>query len=148
MPQINWPEVPDANSPVPEGVYRVEVDTVNVSFNINKDEMWTVGFKIVSGSYVGRKIVDRLVWSEKAMPRVKIAMSALGIDTSGVSNVTPDDIKGKRCVLDVVVVEKIDRKPGQEPKTYHNNKVTFAGYSAIDTAHVPPPADDDEDLPF
>lgn len=152
MPLINWPNVADASefTPVPEGKYKVKItDVEGGTTKSSGDEMWTVELTITLGQYVGRKIIDRFVFSEKGVGRVKLALKSIGQDVSKEREVRPVDIIDGECFVDVIIDEQIVRKPGQEPKTYRNNKVTFAGYSAIDAAHVPQVENEDgDDLPF
>lgn len=148
MPKVNWPDVRDADnfSPAPPGTYRVKVAKVDVGKSQSLDEMWTIELTIVAGDYKGKKIIDRLTFSPQGLPRVKIAAKAFGIDVSKESNFNPVDILTHHCNVDVTVEDYVSRKPGQEAKTYQNNKVAFAGYHALGSVSNAEEADDD--LPF
>lgn len=150
MPKINWPNVQDASdyTPIPEGKYQVMVTKVEGgTTKTGGDEMWTIELTVCAGSFVGRKFTERLVFSEKGVGRVKLALKAMGFDVSKESEVFAVDMLDKKCVVDVIIDEQTIRKPGQEAKTYRNNKVSFAGFFPIDTTATPP-SDEDDDLPF
>lgn len=149
MPNINWPKVPDATdfTPIPEGKYPVLVTKVEGgTTKTNNDEMWTMELTVCAGEFIGRKFTDRLVFSEKGVGRIKRALKAMGLDVTVEANYSPVDILDKKFVADVIIDEQTVRKPGQEPKTYQNNKVSFAGFYSIDTVAVE--IGDDDPLPF
>lgn len=145
MPQVNWDEVQDT-TPVPEGQYRVSVTKINVGVSKYNDEMWTLELTIVNGKYAGRKIVDRMTFSQAGMSRVKLICAHLGVPTKGTSLVTPDSLMHRECMLDVKVEPYVSTKDG---KTYTNNKVPFAGYIEItDETKNASEEGTEDDLPF
>ena len=67
---------------------------------------------------------------------LKLLLGALGIDTSGEVEVSPEILQGRRCTVDVVIDAYV-KSDGTEGKA---NQVPFAGYHAIeegDEAYVP-----------
>lgn len=149
MPTLNFKDVPDAgNFPViPEGTYRLEVVEIDDTADTRAgEEMWKIRLKVVGGEFKGCMVFDNLVFSPKALGKVKMLCKAVGIDTSGAVNLTPGLILHKQFKASVIV----DEYQGQS-----KNKIPFAGYSveqdpvSVPFQDAPPPVDEsDEPLPF
>jgi hypothetical protein len=93
--------------------------------------MWNVEWTVLNdGSdreYAGRKIFDRWVFSEKALPRIKLICSRLGFDVSGdVELELTVDVFLERTALVEVFTDEYEDKTGRTKKT---NRVSFDGYS-------------------
>jgi len=135
--EINWDEVEnfDDFTPVPNGKYLCEVIEAEIRFTQSGDEMWAVRFEIVDGDYKGRVLFDNIVFSEKAMKRVKMIFSRMGINTTGKSSPTTENIMGKRVYLDVGISSymKLDEATGKEIEKM-KNVIPFAGYHRLDEA--------------
>ena len=156
MPTVDFDEVADAEdfSPLPAGAYVCRVSGVEEKMSQAGNEMWNLKLVVEEGEYVGRYLFDNLVFVGKALPRVKLVCSRLGIDVSGQVNLLPEMLMGKRARVTVGIEPYIDEHGAQKRR----NVVPFAGYEAIDgggggaatsqpRADEPPPVTD-ADIPF
>ncbi|MBU1701036.1 MAG: DUF669 domain-containing protein [Candidatus Eisenbacteria bacterium] len=142
MPRINFSNVDDAQNfkPLPEGVYHCRVIDVKESSTLHGDDMWKLWFEVASGDYQGRRIFDNLVFSDRAMPRVKHICSKLGVDVTGEVNMTPALLIDREAMVSVIEADYVDE--GGNTKT--SNRVLFAGYEAVE----PPSNDEDGEVSF
>jgi hypothetical protein len=158
VPEVDFDSVPDADEgfdPLPEGSYTCKVTDVEEQTSKAGNEMWAMTWEVQGGEYHGRRVWDRLVFSDKAMPRVKLCCHALGIDTRGRVNLLPEMLLGRSCILHVEEGE-YERDGRMVPK----NVVPFAGFESIDddgqnlgAPAAPPPTEGpppvtDSDIPF
>lgn len=154
MPTVNFAGVEEAQdfSPLPEGPYLCALKAIDDTKETQAgDEMWELKFVVVEGDFAGRSIYDRISFGKKALSRVKLLCSRMGLDVSGDLNVTPDLLKGKQVWVTVEIEDYTDSK-GQDRK---RNSVPFAGFmeaSAQGGATGSPAraslAEPDDDLPF
>ena len=132
MPKMDVRKVDEASdyTPIPEGTYPCECDEVKEKTTRSGDEMWSVRWSVVSGEYEGRSFFDNLVFSEGALPRVKlVAKRVAGLDVdSGPIDFEPDHLVGKRAMIEVEINEYTD----DNGKLKRNNKPTFGGYDYFD----------------
>lgn len=156
MPRINFNDVPEAGefSPLPEGRYLCSVDNIEEDVTRDNDEMWKVKFRVEEGPHKGRYLFDNMVFSAKAMSRVKLICSRLGIDVSGEVDLQPNMLIGREVLIDVEIEKYTDRSNQLKER----NSIPFAGYfrangegesapaSRSNGQQAPPPSDDD--LPF
>lgn len=150
--KINFNGVPDAQdfAPVPAGTYTCRVSDVEETSTNEGADMWNLTFEIVAGEHKGKRIFDRLVFSEKALKRVKLVCKRFGInvDTDGEIDILPSMFLDKAIALDVEIEAYTDKKGVDK----NRNSVTFAGYHEVSGAAPPasekPAAADDKDLPF
>lgn len=155
MPRINFQNVEDAEdySPLPDGVYLCRL--ANIADNNQTkagDEMWDLKFVVERGEYRGRHIFDRISFGLKALSRVKLLCSRLGIDVTQSVDVTPGLLLARKVYVTVETETYIDRDGTEKPR----NNVPFAGYAPHENgsgaASPVAPAggadDDDDDLPF
>ena len=145
MPKVDFNGVGDVDSydPIPDGRYLCRLTEVETDSTRNGDEMWKLRFTVEDGSHAGRYIFDNMVFSAAAMKRVKLICSRLGLNTTGELDLTPELVKGRRCVITVHSEEYVD----DQNQTKRRNVVPFAGYDH--EAVLGPVEDDDEsDLPF
>ncbi len=126
MPRINFGKVntPSPEQPLPDGQYVCKIERVERTATKGGKEMWRLRLVVEDGQYKGRAIRDNLVFSNEAMPRVKLLCESLGIDTSGEGDVdlVPDTIKGGVCRVHVTT---------EEYQGTTKNKVLFLGYSPV-----------------
>lgn len=127
MPRINFSKVDDAATLAPTGQYICAVAGVKVDKTKDGDEMWRVRFKVIKGDQAGKVIFDNLVFSVAAMPRLKLAAKALGIDTSAEVEINPADILGLMCSVRVEPSEYQDKRG----KTKQTVSVPFDGYGPL-----------------
>lgn len=139
MPHVDFPNIPDDKdfAPIPAGDYFCKCTDVEVGESSNGNEMWTLTWTIQEGEYQQRRLFDRLVFTEKAMPRIKLVCSRLGIDTSGPMNLSSWMFEGRLATI-TTFVESYTTKDGEERK---RNTVPYRGYEYVDQ---PPPMDLDE----
>ena len=125
MPRIPFDEVPElrAHEPLPAGSYSARVIEVVEKMTKSGDEMWRLRFAVDDECYAGRSVWDNLIFSTKALPRVKTACEALGVDVSGELDLTPDMLVDRRCRIEVAVEEYAGKR---------RNSVTFDGFEAIE----------------
>lgn len=127
MPEIDFSTVDEAGdfSPLPEGKYLSLLESVDDTQRTQyDDEMWRMKFKVVEGEYKNRYIFDNMVFSEKAMSRVKLICSRMGLDVSGAVELTSDLLIGRTVIIEVTVEEYTD----EQEVTKKRNTVLFAGY--------------------
>jgi hypothetical protein len=144
MPKINFAGIDDAGdyTPLPKGRYFCRVDSIKESFTQHGDELWNVRYVVVDGPHKGRSVFDNLVFSEKAMKRVKYVCARLGVDVSGEIDLTPEMLVGKSCLVSV----EIESYPDDEGKEKLRNRVPFAGIESADEEGDG--GGDDEQPPF
>jgi hypothetical protein len=153
MPKIDFSKIEDSQdyTPVPEDKYLVEVVEVEELSTDHGDEQWKLKMEILEGEYTGRFIYDRLFFTEKAYPRLKLVCGRFGIDVSGEMDLKPEMLNHKLVYVEVKVEDyEIDGK------IKHSNNVPFAGYEhtdkvAQDRGSVTagePGTNPDGDLPF
>lgn len=111
---------------VPPGIYEVRVVDVRESPGRNGTPHWGLQLEVCEGDFAGKTAAwDWLIWSERAAPRVKRALRAFGIDTSGTVRLDPHDLVGCRARIEVVVEEREDPRSG---KIFVRNRVPYDGY--------------------
>lgn len=153
MPRVNFADVEEAEdfSLLPDGVYLCAVQAIDDTVKTQAgDEMWDIRFRVEEGDYKGRAIFDRISFGKKALPRVKLLCSRLGMDVEGEVNVQAGHLLGRKVFVNVETEEYVDR--GGNEKT--RNTVPFAGFMAVSEAEPerasggPPISAPDDDLPF
>ena len=131
MPRVSFDGVGEAQDfpPLPKGDYPCDLTEVDDGkFTKNGDEMWNIRFRVKSGPHKGRLIFDNMIFSERALSRVKLICSRMGLDVSDDLDVTPSLIKGRSCLVSVIIEEDKD----QHGNVRRRNRVPFAGYKSID----------------
>lgn len=130
MPKINFENVdaprpfePEHGDPVPPGTYVCRVVSVEETTTRHGDEMWRLRFVIEEGPHRGRLLWDNLPFSEAALPRLKLACAALGLDTSGEVDLASGGLLDRSCRLRVVV---------ENHKGRRRNKVPYDGYEPLE----------------
>ena len=138
MPKIDFSQVSDAEgyTPLPDGEYPCQLTDIELDRTRSGDEMWKLRWKVATGEHTGRLLFDNLVFSEKAMSRVKLVCSVLGIDTSAEVDLEPVMLLDKEAMISTFQQEYTD----QQGQTKMVNKIPFDGYSWIQQ--------DDDDTPF
>lgn len=103
--RTNWDTVEDIEdrTSVPEGDYEVEVVEVQERETREGCERWALRLAVFGGDYAGRHAAwDGLVWSERAMPRAKRLLGALGLPVEGEQSLIPSDLVGRRGRVSLV----------------------------------------------
>ena len=156
--KINFAKVNDSSEHeiLPAGTYRCRLESVDEEWTAGGNPKWVLHWIVTTGPYANRAIVDRLYFTERALPRVKILWSAAGIDTDGEIELDSGQIVGMCCMVEVERDEYTDR----DGRTRQGVQVTFRGYEAVGekqpdlSASRPALAPDevapdaDDDLPF
>lgn len=149
MPVIDFSQIKDeqGRSLLPDGTYLCRVLDVVPEQTKAGDECWRLDLEVIEGDYAKRRIFDRLVFSEKALPRVKFICSRLGLDTSGEVDLRLEHLLDRiACVT--VFTEEIVSNDGLKKKV---NKVPWDGYTAValpTQQAVPSVGTGEGDVPF
>ena len=130
MPFIEFSKVEDVSERlfIPGGTYTVLVEDVRERRTGEDQEMWRVGLRITkqndgNTAYHGQRVYDNWVFSEKAMPHIKLITSRFGIDITEDREISPGDFLGKEIDVELRI-----RKRVYNGETRFENIVTFAGY--------------------
>ncbi len=143
MPKVDFTKIGDIAeyAPLPEGEYPCRLTQVEQTQTRNGDDLWRLRFVVTAGEFTGRYIFDNLVFSPKALPRVKLLCNRLGVDVNGEVDLRPDHLLQRQCLVTVAIEEYAD----EEGATKKRNRVPFAGYEAVAAETED---DGDEHLPF
>lgn len=106
MPELNLAQTPtaeEAMEKIPEGLYNVLVDACKQDYGKKEphNEFYSLSLKVMEGEFRDKTINDSLFFTEKALPRVKSALSAMGIDVTKKLNLEPEMLVGRTCQVDV-----------------------------------------------
>jgi len=153
MPKINFDEIENAGI-IPAGDYNCKVADIEEKTTASGNDMWRMKLQIEDGEHAGRYIYDNLVFTERAMSRIKLVCGKLGLPTKGNIDLETASLIGRKAIVSVVV-EAYESNSGEMRE---RATVPFAGYERTDAAkptttrkaQAPPPAEDDptEKLPF
>ena len=141
MPRVNFADVDDNTgfTPIPDGQYKACVEKVEERTTKKGDAMWSVEWRIVEGQYLGRKIFDNLVFSDKGYSRVKLLLKRLGFDVTGELDCQSEMIHGKQALI-TVYTDSYPDKDGNEKK---KNSIPFDGFASLTDGEKV-----DDDLPY
>ena len=144
--KVNFTNVDDVQdfTPLPDDIYLFKLVLIEEATTQTGYDMWKLRFEVVSGPYEGRFIFDNMVFSEKAMRRVKLICYTLGVDITQEVDLTPELLLNKYSYV-TVVTEDFEDNTGV---TKQRNSVPFAGYGKADDAAVQMALSTDEDVPF
>ena len=123
--KLNWDTIPDNDTrePLPQGTYLVTLTGINEKSTSHGDPMWNLDFTVNEPKeYVGRHVFDNLVFSEAAYKRVKLVCGRLGLPVKGEIELTPEMLRGRQVILDIIIGEYEGKK---------RNEVPFDGYIAL-----------------
>jgi len=130
MVQVNWDEIDEAGSGfelLPDGTYQVQVMEVVPRDTMSGILQWNLRMAILEGDFQDRLVFDSLFFSPKALPRVKLVFSRMGLPTEGATDLEPGDLVGRTCMVTVTTDHWIDDSGKKIPK----NKVPYDGYQRI-----------------
>ena len=77
---------------------------------------------------------DGLVWSDRGLPRVKEVLLRLGYDVSGIVDLDPLDLVGRRVQAQFVTEEREDPSTG---RTVARLRVPYMGYESVVGTETP-----------
>ena len=146
---------PVAMAPPPPGKYRCRLEFAEEEWSQSGQPFWRLSWLVLDGTHRGLHIVDRLYFSSKALPRVKILFACLGLETEGTVDLEPQDLAGRKCIVEA----EADQYSDAQGNVRHGVRVPFRGYAPIDEDTLPAtgpkpiekdeePGDRDDDLPF
>lgn len=125
----NTEDVTDFTS-VPAGTYLCEVSDARAGVTRHGEERWSFRLVVRDGEYLGRQAAwDSLIFSERALPRVRRVFAALGLPTEGRVRVEPKDLEGRRAFVDVRPAEY----KNELGEVIRRNEVPYSGYRAVPT---------------
>lgn len=129
MPRIDFSHVDGVGdfAPLPEGEYVCRLSDVEVDVTRSGDAMWKIRLMIEGGEHAGRLLFDNLVFSPRALPRVKLICASCGLDVSGVVDLEPPLLLDKRVRVTTYVEEFVDDHGTAKAR----NRIPFDGYAAI-----------------
>ncbi|MCP4662410.1 MAG: DUF669 domain-containing protein [bacterium] len=127
--RIDFTQVNDVDefSPIPDGEHVVHVSDIETDVTRGGDEMWKLRLQVEGGEFDGRLLFDNMVFSQKAMSRVKLICASFGLDVSGTIDLDPSMLLEKRALVTTYQEEYEDDR-GQRKVT---NRIPFDGYSPV-----------------
>ncbi len=151
----NFADIDDTHSLVniPAGQYPCILVDARLHVARDGSPRWGVHWKVLSGVLAGKTAAwDNLTWSERGLPRVKQVLSILGFDVSGVLELEPQDLVGRKALVRVFEEAYEDELTGQRVERL---TVPYNGYEVLpeSAGHVPEwngegaRDDDEEGLP-
>lgn len=129
MPRVDFNNVSDIAdfSPVPDGEYLCRLTDIEIDRTQAGDEMWKLRWQVDGGEHDGRLLFDNLVFSAKAMPRVKLICASCGLGVSGMVDLDPPMLLDRRAMVVTFQQEYQDDK-GQAKVS---NKIPYDGYAPV-----------------
>lgn len=129
MPRVDFPNISDSANypPVPVGDYVCQLTDIEIDQTRNGDVMWKLRWAVQGGEYGGRLLFDNMVFSEKALSRVKLICECCGLDTSGPVDLEPTMLLDKQALVSTYTEEYTD----DQGRTKTTNRIPFDGYSFV-----------------
>lgn len=129
MPRIDFSNVSDTVdfAPLPDGDYVCQLTDIEVDRTKAGDEMWKLRWAVQGGEYDGRLLFDNLVFSQKALSRVKLICGCCGVDTNGTVDLEPTVLLDKQALISTYQEEYTD----DVGRTKVTNRIPFEGYSFV-----------------
>jgi len=113
---------------VPAGTYICEISEIRAGVTRAGDPRWSLRLMVAEGEFLGRQAAwDSLVFSTRGRARARKIFGALGLPNSGVVDVTPRDLEGKRALVEVRPAEFTNA----EGRTIRRNEVPYEGYRPV-----------------
>lgn len=137
MPRIDFRNIGEISdfAPLPDSEYVCRVSGIEVEMTRGGDPMWKLRWTVESGEFAGRLLFDNLVFSLKALPRVKLICASCGLDVSGEIDLEPAMLLEKRARVTTYIEGYADEHGAAKTR----NRIPFNGYA---------PVNDHDDLPF
>ena len=116
MLTLNFSNVPD-RSALPEGMYALSIAKVEETVSSNGNPMLKVEYDVldVEGN---RKVWDNYVLIDKTLWKVKELFDAIGIDTSEIVEIDPQELVGATVRAKLVVEEYNGEDRNRVKKVY------------------------------
>jgi hypothetical protein len=150
IPGMNDVEQADLESMgvlVPEGVYLCKVEEAEEGTSDNQIPFIKFTFLITQPQeYAGKKLFDRVFFSQASLPFAKAKLAALSYDTSSAREFQPEQMRGRGVMLNVTHEQRFN-KDGL-PRTYATVTVWRKVGEGAPVPTVNQPANPDDDIPF
>lgn len=129
MPRVDFPSISDTAdfAPLPDGDYVCQITDIEIDRTRAGDEMWKLRLTVQDGEFAGRLLFDNLVFSQKALSRVKLVCGVCGVDTSGAVDLDPSMLLDKRALVSTYQEEYTDGQGRQKVA----NRIPFEGYAYV-----------------
>jgi hypothetical protein len=116
---------------VPEGEYGCKVAEVRAGISKEGAPRWNLRLEVDEGDLAGRTAAwDSITWSARGIHRVKLVLTALGLDTRGEVELDPDDLLGLRARVRFELEEREDAISGRRQLRL---RVPYEGFAQLDT---------------
>lgn len=138
-------EFGDASEPiqlhqVPAGTYQCRVEEARCGATRSGDPRWGLKYVVASGPETGRIAAwDDLVFSERAAPRTRQVLAALGLPSSGRVRLSARDFLGRRAWV------RVEVRDYRQPDTGRILRRTRVPYDGIRPMDDDPPTGHEED---
>jgi hypothetical protein len=135
--QVDFSDVQDVENylSVPEGTYLCRIAEVRQGVTRDGNPRWSLRLEVAEGDYAGKTAAwDGLNWTERGMPRVKKVLARLGFDVSGILDLQPDELVGRRVQAQLLPEEREDRETGRRITSM---RVPYMGYEAVEQDAAP-----------
>jgi hypothetical protein len=135
--QIDFSRVDDVESyvSIPEGTYLCRIAEVREGVTREGSARWAFRLEVADGELAGRTAAwDGLVWSERALPRVKQVLARLGFDVSGTLELQPTELIGRTVRAQLVSEQREDPLTG---RVLVRLRVPYMGYEPADETRAP-----------
>lgn len=144
--KVNFGNVEDAktiDTLVAEGDHLCVCEKVEESNTGKGDAQWTLWWKVYQGEFENRFIFDRLFFTPKCYPRMKLILGRLGFDVTGELDLQPSMLVGKFAL--VTVKHKLQTEGKHAGKM--REEVPFSGYQAVEVTEEGGEATEEDDAP-
>lgn len=134
--QVDFSEIQDVESyvTVPAGVYVCRVAEIREGATRDGHPRWAMRLEVADGDYAGRTAGwDGLSWTDRGLPRVKGILARFGFDVSGMLDLRPDDLIGRRARVQFITETREDATGKQVARL----RVPFLGYAAVEEEPTP-----------
>lgn len=110
---------------LPDGIYPAEIVEASAAVSKNDNDMIDMKFKVIDHEFAGQIFYDRIIFTEKLKPRIKLITKRLGFDVdNGPFDIQPEMLIGRKCQCDIFT-ETYTNNDGDEKQ---KNAVQFGGY--------------------
>ena len=130
--QVDFSLIEDVESfiSVPEGTYLCRVAEVREGLTRDGSPRWALRLEVVEGEYAGRTAAwDGLIWSERALPRVKQVLARMGFDTTGRLDIEAQDVVDRQVRVQLQTEEREDPVSGRRVARL---RVPYMGYERVE----------------
>jgi hypothetical protein len=116
---------------IPPGRHPCRVTEVRPGSARDGSARWTFRLEVVGGVHHGRTAAwDSLTWSDRGVARVRHVLKGLGVPTQGVVEIEPQDLVGRRALVQIQLEERENPQTGRREM---RTRVPYAGYDPIES---------------